>query len=121
MTAVFGVQGFVTALRYRAFRTLTGGDDWFGFESRARDILEHGLLMTQAGHWAKGRHISTPVLFIFSGRGATPSRVNRCFGPIFANFLVLAVTALVVGALVTRAFGRRAGAAGVVTLALLPD
>jgi uncharacterized protein YbbK (DUF523 family) len=35
--------------------TLTAGDDWFEFESQARDILAHGLMMTQGAIVGRGQ------------------------------------------------------------------
>jgi len=116
---LFGVQGFVTALGYRTFRTLTGGDDWFGFESRARDILQHGLLMTLGRPLGQGEPYFYHPFYSYFLAAVHAVTGESLFGPIFANFLILAVTALVVGGLVARVFGRRAAAAGVVALVFL--
>lgn len=114
-----GAQGFIMALPFRRFHTLTGGDDWLGFESRSREILQHGLLMPLGAAIGSGvpyfYHPFYPyVLAAIHALGG-----ESLFAPIFSHFLVLAITALVMFALARKLFGEVAAGAGVAALLVI--
>jgi hypothetical protein len=76
--------------------TLTAGDDWFEFESQARDILAHGLMMTQGAIVGRGQ-----PFFYYAGYGYFLAAVHRLTGEslagvILVHFLLLAAATAVV-------------------------
>ena len=116
---VLGIQGFVTAHPSLRFRTLSGGDDWFGFESRAREILQHGPLMPLGHAIGAGEPYFYHPFYSYFLAGVHALAGESLFGAIFIHFLILAVTALVVAGLVRRTFGSFAATAAMLGLLLL--
>jgi hypothetical protein len=100
-----GVQGFMTALPFTKFHSLTAGDDWLGFESRARNILEQGFLMPL--HQPIGEGVPYYYHPFYSYVLALVHAVTgeSLFGPIFVHFLLLAATAIVIFPMVRAVFG----------------
>lgn len=119
VVTILGIQGYVTALGSLKFRTLTGGDDWFGFESRARDILQYGLLMPLGRAIGDGNPYFYHPFYSYFLAGVHALTGESLFGAIFAHFLILAVTALIIAGMVRRTFGRLAAIAAVVSLLVL--
>ena len=115
-----GVQGFLTALphAYR-FGTLTAGDDWLGFESRARDVLQHGLLMTLGEPLGEGVAYFYHPFYSYVLALIHLLTGESLFGPIFANFLFLAATAVVLWSFASEVFGRFAATCGLVALVVV--
>lgn len=101
-----GVQGFLVARPFAdRFHTLTGGDDWLGFESRARDVLQHGPLMTLGKPLGEGAAYFYHPFYSYFLAGVHALTGESLFGPIFVQFLILAVTALLMWSLTRSLFG----------------
>ena len=117
---VLGMQGFFAALPFaRAFHSLTGGDDWLGFESRARDVLQHGLLMTLGKPLGEGAAYFYHPFYSYWLALVHWLTGESLFGPVFANFLLLAATATMMWWLLRDLFGPIAALSGVAALLLL--
>ena len=80
--AVLGVQGWVSASRFAGrMISLNALDDWFAYESRARQVLIHGWSMTFGEPIGEGAPYSfTRSTATFSPR-CTSSPERRCSGP----------------------------------------
>ena len=114
---VLGVQGYVTALpNAYQFRTLTGGDDWLGFESRARDVLQNGLLMTLGKPLGEGAAYFYHPFYSYVLAGVHLVAGESLFAPVFVHFLILAVTALLLWSFASGLFGRIAATCGLAAL-----
>ena len=112
-----GLQGFVAARpMIGRFLSLSGGDDWLGFESRARDILQHGPLMTL------GRPLGEGVAYFYHPFYSYVLALTHAiageslFGPIVMHFVVLAVTAFLMWAFARDLFGTVAASCGLAAL-----
>jgi hypothetical protein len=117
VVAGLGVQGLVTALPFAdRFHTLTGGDDWLGFESRARDILQNGPLMTLGEPLGEGAAYFYHPFYPYVLAAVHALAGESLFGPIFVHFLILGVTALLVWSLARELFGLVPAAVGLVAL-----
>lgn len=76
--------------------TLTAGDDWFEFESQARDIILNGPMLTQGAIVGKGQ-----PYFYYPGYGYFVALAHRITGEsiagvIVVNFLLLALATILV-------------------------
>ena len=76
--------------------TLTAGDDWFEFEAQARDIVVHGLMMTQGAIVGRGQ-----PYFYYPGYGYFLAAAHRLTGEslagvILVHFLLLAAASALV-------------------------
>jgi hypothetical protein len=115
-----GVQGFVTALpNARQFRSLSSGDDWLGFESRARDILQNGPLMTLGQPIGEGAAYFYHPLYSYLLAAVHAVAGESLFGPVFVHFLILAVTALIMWSLTRSVFGAVPATFGLLALVIL--
>jgi hypothetical protein len=116
VVVAFGLQGFVTALPFSRFYTLTAGDDWLGFESRARNILEQGLLMPLDAALGDGVPYFYHPFYSYVLAAVHALTGESLFGPIFVHFLILAATAIVMYALARPLFGSVPAICGVAAL-----
>jgi hypothetical protein len=87
--------------------TLTGGDDWSGFENNARDIVLNGLMMTEGAIVGRGQ-----PFFYYPGYPYFVAAVHAISGeslatPIFANFALLGAATAVVHRLARLLLGVR--------------
>lgn len=97
MFVLFLIQGAAAAapLQHRAV-SLSGGDDWLGFEARGREILTGGLLMRFGQPSGAG-----DAYYYYPGYSYFLAAVHALGGedlaaPIFVHFLLLFLTNLVV-------------------------
>jgi len=115
--AVFGVQGFLQARRFAEHVvTLTSGDDWFGFESSAREILHHGLLMTFGKPIGQGAAYFYHPLYCYFLAAVHLITGESLFGPVFVQFVILAGVATLLWRLAAGLFGERAALVGLTAL-----
>lgn len=89
--------------------TLTGGDDWLGFEMEARDALLDGWLIREGKPVGKGL-----PFFIYPGYSYFVAAMHRLTGEslagvILSNFIVLGIATAVIYAIALR-FTSRTGA-----------
>ena len=117
LVAALGLQGLLAAgpLSGR-FLSLSGGDDWLGFESRARDILQHGVLMTLGRPLGEGVAYFYHPFYSYVIAAAHAVAGESLFGPIVLNFVTLALTALVMWSFARDCFGTVAASAGLAAL-----
>src|SRR6266508_704473 len=113
----FGWQGWWRA-RPLADRvvSLTSGDDWFGFESSARDILHHGPLMTLGKPVGEGAAYFFHPLYCYFLAAIHGVTGESLFGPVFVQFLILAAVAILLWRLAAALFGARPALIGLVAL-----
>lgn len=117
LVAALGVQGFVAARpMIGRFMSLSGGDDWLGFESRARDILQHGVLMTLGRPLGEGVAYFYHPFYSYVLALAHALAGESLFGPIVMHFVVLAVTAFVMWRFARDLFGTVAASFGLAGL-----
>jgi 3-dehydroquinate dehydratase len=115
-----GVQGYLTALpNAYQFRTLTGGDDWLGFESRSRDILQNGPLMTLGAPLGEGAAYFYHPFYPYVLALVHAVTGESLFGPIFIHFLILAATALLMWSFARSLFGTVAASCALVALLIV--
>lgn len=120
VVVVFGVQGYLAASRYASrFYSLTAGDDWWGFESRARDILQHGPLMTLGRPLGEGAAYFFHPFYSYYLAAVHALIGESLFGPVFTQFLILAGVAVLLWRLASDCFGERAGLLGLAALVVL--
>ena len=119
LVAALGVQGYFAALPFRRFHTLTSGDDWLGFESAARNILQHGLLMPLDAPIGAGVPYFYHPFYPYLLAAIHALTGESLFGPILFHFLLLAATGLVMFALVRPLFGMAAAVCGVAALVVI--
>ncbi|MGQ0736165.1 MAG: glycosyltransferase family 39 protein [Acidobacteriota bacterium] len=118
--ALFGVQGALASLGHigRVW-DLTTGDDWFGFEARARDLLLNGpLMLLGAPVGAAEPYFYYPLYSYFAAAihwlvGEDGS------GIVFAQFLILAITTIVVHRLAAGMFNRQVAVIAVAALIVI--
>ena len=114
---VLGVQGYLTALPHaHQFGTLTGGDDWLGFESRSRDILQNGPLMTLGEPLGQGVAYFYHPFYSYVLALVHAVTGESLFGPIFVHFLILAATALLMWSFARSLFGTVAASCALAAL-----
>lgn len=99
--------------------TLTAGDDWFAFETEARDILIHGPMMTEGAIVGRGE-----PFFYYPGYGYFLAIVHRITGEslagvILVNFLMLALATVLVYRLARLLVGPRAALGALAWLLVL--
>ena len=116
LVAALGVQGYFAARPFRRFYTLTSGDDWLGFESAARNILQHGLLMPLDAAIGSGVPYFYHPFYPYLLAAIHALTGESLFGPILFHFLLLAATGLVMFALVRPLFGMAGAVFGVTAL-----
>ena len=119
LVAVLGVQGYFSARPFSRFYTLTSGDDWLGFESAARNILQHGLLMPLDAPIGAGVPYFYHPFYPYVLAAIHALTGESLFGPILFHFLLLAATGLVMFALVRPLFGMTAAVCGVAALVVI--
>jgi Dolichyl-phosphate-mannose-protein mannosyltransferase len=122
MFVLFVAQGASKAWEHidRA-ETLTGGDDWLGYEARAREVVTGGLLMDFGAPRGQGN-----VFFYYPFYSYFLAAVHKLggedlFSPIFAHFLLLFATNVVVYRLGRRLYGPRAALAAVAALVVIEE
>jgi hypothetical protein len=98
---------------------LTAGDDWLGFESRARDVLQHGLLMTLGEPLGEGVAYFYHPFYSYVLALIHLLTGESLFGPILANFLLLAATAVILWSFASEVFGRLAATVGLAALLVI--
>lgn len=118
--AWFGAQGWWQAIPFAGrVRSLTAGDDWWGFEACARDILHHGPLMTLGRPIGQAEpYFYHPFYsyFLAAVHGVTGESL---FGPVFVQFLILAAVAAILWRFTADLFGRLPAFAGVAALVIV--
>jgi dolichyl-phosphate-mannose-protein mannosyltransferase len=113
----FGAQGAWQASRFAGRVTpLTAGDDWFGFESSAREILRHGLLMPMGRPIGEGTPFFYHPFYCYFLAAVHRITGETLFGPVFVQFLMLAAVGWLVWRLVAEWFGAIPAAAALVAL-----
>ncbi len=96
--------------------SLSGGDDWLGFEARAREVITGGLLMRFGKPLFTGE-----VFYYYPGYSYFLAAVHRITGedlsgPIFVQFVLLFTANVIVYHLARRLFDRRVALLGVFAL-----
>jgi hypothetical protein len=105
--AGFGVQGWRKAHAFAGkLVALNPGDDWFGYESYARDILAHGPLMTFGKPIGEGSAYFWHPLYTYFLAAVHAVTGESLFGPVFVQFLVLAAVAAMMWRFAEHYFGR---------------
>lgn len=118
--AIFGFQGWWQARGFAGrVVSLTSGDDWFGFESCARDILHHGPLMTLGRPVGQGAPYFYHPLYCYFLAVVHAITGETLFGPVFVQFLILALVAVLVWRLAASLFAERPALAGLCVLVLI--
>jgi hypothetical protein len=118
--SLFGAQGYWHASRFAgAFHTLSGGDDWLGFESRAREILQNGVLMTLGKPLGQGEAYFYHPFYSYFLAAVHAVTGEDLAGPIFLHFLILATTSVLLWSLARRLFGDTPALAGVAALIVI--
>jgi dolichyl-phosphate-mannose-protein mannosyltransferase len=118
--ALFGIQGFWRARPLAThIVTLTSGDDWFGFESSAREILHHGPLMTFGRPLGEGAAYFFHPLYCYFLAAVHLVTGESLFGPVFIQFVILAGVATLLWGLAADLFGERPALAGVAALLVI--
>lgn len=120
VTALFALQGVLQA-RHMIGRAvvLTGGDDWFGFEAGARDVMRGDLLMTFGKPLGEGRAYFSHPLYSYLLAAAHRLTGEGLFGPIFLQFLLLAIVTMLVYRMTASLLGRVPALAGLTALIAL--
>jgi hypothetical protein len=115
--AAFGLQGWWRA-RGLAGRvvSLTSGDDWFGFESSAREILHHGPLMSFGKPLGEGAPYFYHPLYCYFLAAVHGITGESLFGPVFVQFLILAGVAVMLWRFAAELFGPRPALVGLCAL-----
>ena len=121
--ALFGAQGWWKGTSLAAGRvvTLSGGDDWFGFESNARDVLHHGPLMTLGQPPGQAYPYFSHPFYSYFLAGVHAITGEGLFGPLFVQFLILAIVAVIMFRLAAELFGESAAVAGVLMLVVIME
>lgn len=120
LVVVFGLQGLIAARKWIVhFQSLSGGDDWLGFESRARDVLENGVLMTLGRPLGEGAAYFYHPFYSYVLAAVHAVAGESLFGPIFMHFMVLAATAFLMWSFARDLFGERAAAFGLAALVVI--
>jgi len=117
---LFAAQGWWEASRFAGrFVSLTEGDDWWGFESRARDILQHGplLLLGQPVGDAAAYFFHPFYSYFLAAVHAVMG--ESLFGPVFVQFLILAAVTVILWRLTRTWFGTGPALASTVALVVL--
>lgn len=117
LVILLGVQGFILSSPLVAtFKTLSGGDDWLGFESRARDVLQNGLLMTLGRPIGEGDAYFYHPFYSYILAATHALAGESLFGPVFMQFLVLAITGYLMWTFARDLFGTLPATCGLVAL-----
>lgn len=117
MFALLVAQGLqISATLVHRAMSLSGGDDWLGFEARAREVVTGGLLMRFGKPLFSGE-----VFYYYPGYSYFLAAVHRLTGedlagPVFVHFLLLFATNLVVYRITVAIFDRRVAVFGVAAL-----
>jgi 4-amino-4-deoxy-L-arabinose transferase-like glycosyltransferase len=122
MLILFVAQGASRAWEHidRA-ETLTGGDDWLGYEARAREIVTGGLLMDFGAPRGEGDVFFYYPFYPYFLAGVHKLGGEDLFSPIFAHFILLFATNVVVYRLGRRLYGPRAAVAAVAALVVIEE
>jgi hypothetical protein len=114
---LFGVEGWLLSRQHIAHLvTLSGGDDWLMYEANARDILQHGLLMTFGLPLGEGQPFFIYPFYSYVMAAVHALTGEGLFGVIFAQFLVLAGVAYIVWHIAATVFDRVSALVGLATL-----
>ena len=89
--------------------TLTGGDDWLGFEMQARDALLNGWMIQAGSDIGRGEPFNIYPGYSYFLAGVHWLVGESLAGPILANFVILALATVLVHA-TARRFTSRVGA-----------
>ena len=120
LAVILGAQGFITARPWLdRMQTLGGGDDWLGFESRARDVLQHGVLMTLGKPLGEGTAYFYHPFYSYVLAAAHAIGGESLFAPIFMHFLVLAATAFLMWSFARGIFGELPAACALAALLVI--
>jgi len=105
--AMFSVQGVIRSVPFvgRTWR-LTGGDDWLAYEAAARDVATNSILMTFGKPIGAGAPYFYYPLYSYFIALVHKLISEDLSGVIFVQFLILAVTAIIVHRTAKMLFGR---------------
>ncbi len=106
MFAIFFVQGLIRSAPFigRTWR-LSGGDDWLAYEASAREIATGGILMTYGERLGHGFAYFYYPLYSYFIALVHILVGEDLFGVIFVQFLILAITGIVVHRTAKMLFG----------------
>jgi len=99
--------------------TLSQGDDWFGFESRARDVLHHGPMMMLGEPTGQGHAYFYHPLYCYFLAVVHALTGESLFGPVFLQFVILGVVAVLMWRFAADLFGDTAATIGAAALVAL--
>ena len=103
---LFAAQGWWEASRFAGrFVSLTENDDWWGFESRAREILQHGPLMLLGQSIGDGAAYFFHPFYSYFLAAVHVVMGESLFGPVFVQFLILAAVTVILWRLTKECFG----------------
>jgi hypothetical protein len=120
LCALFGIQGWRQAITFVGrVRPLNAGDDWWGFESSARDILHHGLLLTRGKPIGQADPYFYHPLYCYFLAAVHSLTGESLFGPVFVQFLILATVAAIMWRFAAELFGTLAAGVGLAALVLI--
>ena len=120
LMALFGIQGWWQANRFaNRVVSLNPGDDWFGYESYAREILAHGPLMTFGKPLGEGAPYFWHPLYTYFLAAVHALTGESLFGPVFVQFLILAAVAVMMWRFAERHFGEMPALAGLFALVVI--
>jgi hypothetical protein len=118
--AGFGLQGWWRARHLIGHVvSLTSGDDWFGFESSAREILRHGPLMTLGRPLGEGAPYFYHPLYCYFLAVVHAITGESLFGPVFVQFLMLAAVATLLWRFAGEIFGASPALVGLGALVVI--
>ena len=99
--------------------TLSGGDDWLNYEMSARDVVLHGVMMSQGGVIGRGQPFSLYpgyAYFVALVHGITGESLA---GVVLMNFVLLAFATVIVYQIARRLFGPIRALGGLAWLMLI--
>ncbi len=99
--------------------TLTGGDDWTAYEARAREVVTGGLLMDFGAPRGRGEVFVYYPFYSYFVAAVHEIGGEDLFAPIFAHWVLLVATNVVVYRVGRRLFGPRAALAAVAALVVI--
>jgi len=95
--------------------TLSGGDDWLTYESQARDIVLHGLLMTQGAPLGQGAPFFAQPFYSYCLAACHWLFGDGLWGIYFVQRLSVAATIIAMWRATAIAFDEKVGLAALVT------
>ncbi|HEX6085408.1 MAG TPA: glycosyltransferase family 39 protein [Thermoanaerobaculia bacterium] len=111
-----GLQGWLIARRMYGGKAvaLTQWDDWFSYEASAREVLQHGPLMTFGAPLGAGEPYVWHPLYCYFLAGMHVLTGEGLFGPVFAQYLIVAIVAILLFRFLAARFGEPAAIGGIV-------